>query len=115
MTTMWPMRSSAGTQVTVMLEVAGQPALVSPSDTVRVRVTGPAVVQVNVISGAVESPNVPDVAVHRNDSGAGPSESLPLPVICSGLPTKARSVAATMASTKGQRLSPPSPDGPPVC
>src|SRR5580692_5657303 len=61
-----------GVQVTETLLVAGQPALLSPSETVSVSVAVPGVVQVKRVASAVASVKTPEVAVHETLSGDGP-------------------------------------------
>src|SRR5579872_5082456 len=98
----WPL------QLTVIVPVAAQPGVASPSDAVTVSVAGPAAVQVNVGDTDPGSLNAPALAVHLYESGEGPlSESCATAVSDSELPTTTSAGSAEMPSTTWHTLIEP--------
>src|SRR5580692_1914435 len=95
-------------QVTVTLEVAAQPALLSPSETVSVMVTGPGAVQVNRVSSDDASVKTPEVAVQVAVSGDGPlSASCALAARPTAPPTNTSVGLASSESICGQTFTVP--------
>src|SRR5580704_8525845 len=103
-------------QLTVTVEVAGQPAVLSPSETVRVMVAAPGAVQLKRVSSDDGSVKTPEVAVQVTVSGEGPlSASCALAARPIAPPTKTSVGLASSESICGQTFSAPLTETLPVC
>src|SRR5579871_50696 len=102
-------------QVTVRLDVAGHPAVASPSETVRVMVAGPGAVQVKRVDRPADSVKTPEVAVQVAVRAEGPlSASCAVPARPTLPPTNTSVGLASSASICGQTLTAPLTDTLPV-
>src|SRR5579862_9317218 len=95
-------------QVTVTLEVAGQPVLLSPSETVSVMAAGPGAVQVKRVSSDDGSVKTPEVAVQVTERGDGPlSASCAVAARPTDPPTNTSVGLASSESICGQTFTAP--------
>src|SRR5262245_15394158 len=95
-------------QMTATEPVAGQEGAGSPSDTDRVMVAMPGVMQVKLVEAADGLATTPELAIHWKLSADGPASlSCAVPIRATELPTNASAGLADTPSIVGQTLSVP--------